>query len=347
MALEELRGRFGKDTKFPTSVVDAMEKVYKDYNITPKNSIWYNITNDNCEDNPFVLYGDIKVGSLRLLVNYYEPEKTTFVSSLVPTIEDDVLDYILTRKLAYNASETLHQNYALYRTYKEINAVPVFLDNMDNYSTFLYLMQDAFAWCVFDAVGGEKSLFSIKDKYQPTFSDFYKQMRVVVSNSISIMSEDCDEIDLRYGDYIFAVPTTKEDYKKLYDEIVSEGLFAIGDAFYLDVYENFKDKNLATHNGIAYLFHKDEKNNGEGSYYWAATCDDGSFEDESKTKFKTQRECYNDMRQNALEKMKWNTEYDDDFDTPTDEIVYSVMFSPNKITHNSYSGTYTYEIHKA
>ena len=40
---------------------------------------------------------------------------------------------------------------------------------------------------------------------------------------------------------------------------------------------------------------------------------DGAFTDESKKIFSTEEECYNDMRNSALEKMKWNTEYNDDF----------------------------------
>ena len=49
------------------------------------------------------------------------------------------------------------------------------------------------------------------------------------------------------------------------------------------------------------------------------------------------------MRKNALEKMKWNTEYTD-FAKENESIGYEVSFSQDKITHNSYSGLYTYEI---
>lgn len=58
--------------------------------------------------------------------------------------------------------------------------------------------------------------------------------------------------------------------------------------------------------------------------------------------FDTQEKCYNQMRSAALNKMKWNTEFDDfDSDSP---IVYTVKFFPNKIVHTSYSGEYVYEI---
>ena len=79
------------------------------------------------------------------------------------------------------------------------------------------------------------------------------------------------------------------------------------------------------------------------SYKWVASCDDGAFEDESRTLFSSKKECYNDMRSHALEKMKWNTQYDEDFDD-CDSIGYEVQFTPNSITHKSYSGVYTYKI---
>lgn len=43
--------------------------------------------------------------------------------------------------------------------------------------------------------------------------------------------------------------------------------------------------------------------------------------------------------------MKWNTEFDEDFDE-VDEIGYGVLFSKDKIIHESYSGEYTYEIYE-
>lgn len=80
-------------------------------------------------------------------------------------------------------------------------------------------------------------------------------------------------------------------------------------------------------------------------YKWIAKSNDGSFEDESAL-FETEKECYNDMRNAVFEKMKWNTEYDEDFhDILEDEYIrYAVKFNQRKITHDSYSGLYTYEI---
>ena len=45
-------------------------------------------------------------------------------------------------------------------------------------------------------------------------------------------------------------------------------------------------------------------------YSWKAKSDDGAFEDNGKC-FATKEDAYNDMRNHALEKMKWNTEWCD------------------------------------
>ena len=81
-------------------------------------------------------------------------------------------------------------------------------------------------------------------------------------------------------------------------------------------------------------------------YKWIVSSDDGAYIDESEKFFDTENDCYNDMRNSALEKMKWNTEFDVDFLDVEDGdcIGYRVKFFKNKIIHTSYSGTYTYEI---
>lgn len=81
-------------------------------------------------------------------------------------------------------------------------------------------------------------------------------------------------------------------------------------------------------------------------YKWIASSDDGSFEDESRQEFTSKKECYEDMRNAALEKMKWNTQFNEDFcDVADDEYIgYKVQFRRNQIIHESYSGVYTYEI---
>lgn len=80
------------------------------------------------------------------------------------------------------------------------------------------------------------------------------------------------------------------------------------------------------------------------AFMWIASSDDGAFTDESQRTFKSEKECYEDMRKHALEKMKWNTEYNHDFESDDDVISYNVEFSKNSIVHYSYSGIYTYEI---
>ena len=77
-------------------------------------------------------------------------------------------------------------------------------------------------------------------------------------------------------------------------------------------------------------------------YKWVANCSDGSFEDESEKLFDTKKECYYDMREKALKKMTWNTDW---YDVGEDDYIgYKVRFSRDCITHESYSGLYTYKI---
>ena len=80
-----------------------------------------------------------------------------------------------------------------------------------------------------------------------------------------------------------------------------------------------------------------------GKYIWKAESDDGAFEDNSRQQFDTKKEAYDDMRNAVFEKMKWNTEFDEDF-FDCDSIGYQVHFSQDKIVHESYSGVYTYTI---
>lgn len=81
-------------------------------------------------------------------------------------------------------------------------------------------------------------------------------------------------------------------------------------------------------------------------YKWVASSDDGCYEVDSQHLFTDKCLCYCDMRNAALAKMKWNTNYDEDFADVCDGdyIGYEVQFYQDKIIHKSYSGTYTYEI---
>ena len=83
-------------------------------------------------------------------------------------------------------------------------------------------------------------------------------------------------------------------------------------------------------------------------YFWDCTCSDCGYTNESEKLFVTEKECYNDMRNAVLEKMKWNTEYDEDLADMDDNeyIGYHVHFHKSYITHLSYSGKYKYVIHK-
>lgn len=91
------------------------------------------------------------------------------------------------------------------------------------------------------------------------------------------------------------------------------------------------------------------KLNSISKYKWIVSSDDDCFIEESKTLFRCEKEAYDDMRNAALEKMKWNTEYGDipqNHDLDEDYIGYSVKFFKDKIIHESYSGIYTYNIVK-
>ena len=79
-------------------------------------------------------------------------------------------------------------------------------------------------------------------------------------------------------------------------------------------------------------------------YRWIASSDDGSFKDESRQAFTSKEECYNDMRNSALEKIKLSTEYTEAFNDH-ELIGYGITFYQEKITHASYkSSVCTYEI---
>lgn len=84
-------------------------------------------------------------------------------------------------------------------------------------------------------------------------------------------------------------------------------------------------------------------------FKWVCYSDDTAFEDGSEHTFETEAECYADMQAHALEKMKWNTNYEDGdfndcFDDYYDGITYKVHFAKKMIIHHSYSGGYVYKI---
>ena len=79
-------------------------------------------------------------------------------------------------------------------------------------------------------------------------------------------------------------------------------------------------------------------------FKWVAFSHDWSYEVDSHSTFVTKDACYNDMRDAVLGKMKWNTEYKEDFEDGTSAISYKVWFEQGMIVHKSYSGTYVYLI---
>lgn len=91
--------------------------------------------------------------------------------------------------------------------------------------------------------------------------------------------------------------------------------------------------------------HKDYIKDNIG-FKWVGESNDGCYHGESEKQFTTLRECYEDMRNAALEKAKWNTQFDEDFEDGV-VIGYEFKFHPLKITHESYSGIYTYRVVKA
>lgn len=83
-------------------------------------------------------------------------------------------------------------------------------------------------------------------------------------------------------------------------------------------------------------------------YVWGCDCNDGTNDvDHSDVAFESFDACYLDMRKRALIKMEWNTQPCDFADMADDEYIgYQVKFDYKHgiITHESYSGLYTYKI---
>lgn len=81
-------------------------------------------------------------------------------------------------------------------------------------------------------------------------------------------------------------------------------------------------------------------------YIWKASCSDGGWDDRSSKAFDTIEECYNDMREAALHKMTYNTDYKEIKDEPYDTqwICYFHGNDQTKITLNGAGCVYTYFI---
>lgn len=85
---------------------------------------------------------------------------------------------------------------------------------------------------------------------------------------------------------------------------------------------------------------------GPVKYKWVAFSNDGAYEVSSDATYESKKECYDDMRDAVLKKMKWNTEYDEDFDYEDSAVNYEVRFAQEMIIHESFSGVYVYKIVK-
>lgn len=127
-------------------------------------------------------------------------------------------------------------------------------------------------------------------------------------------------------------------------EMLELDLYRIEDA---DVFAvNWNDESYSLESWIAVIkLSEMTAKTKSPKFKWIAKSNDGAFEDESEKAFSSKLECYNDMRNHALGKMKWNTEYYDFDDLQEGEYIgYEVTFSKDMITHKSYSGLYIYKI---
>ncbi len=84
----------------------------------------------------------------------------------------------------------------------------------------------------------------------------------------------------------------------------------------------------------------------KAKFIWRVTSNDG-FDDRCNKAFDTINECYNDMRNAALEKMKWNTEYDELLGDDM-SVRWDSLFDPEnkQIVITCCSCVYTYKIEK-
>ena len=147
-----------------------------------------------------------------------------------------------------------------------------------------------------------------------------------------------------YGIVVFGENSINgvSQYEKLYLDEAGNGhiIHKVGDTKFNDI---LTDCNISELGWIASII----KNNSIKSYIWVASSDDGSYNVQSERCFASEEECYNDMRNAALNKMKWNTEYSEDYfdaDNYDGKIEYQVSFSRREIIHSSYSGNYRYVI---
>ena len=78
-------------------------------------------------------------------------------------------------------------------------------------------------------------------------------------------------------------------------------------------------------------------------YYWVVHPTHGYSQKVSNGRFKTKKEAYESMRNSALYRMKWNTEFDEFFGQG-ELINYEIKFSRDCIRCISCFGDYIYKI---
>ena len=78
-------------------------------------------------------------------------------------------------------------------------------------------------------------------------------------------------------------------------------------------------------------------------YYWTVRSTDGCFQGVSGEEYKTKKEAYESMRNSALYRIKWSTEFDEFFGQG-ELINYEIKFSRDCIRCISCFGDYTYKI---
>lgn len=168
--------------------------------------------------------------------------------------------------------------------------------------------------------GEDGGIINITQKVLPDFSDDYE-----------IIADDwndlCPAPSEEFKDETFRVALLNGD------ENAVEKLKRSSEKFYEDVME-FAERarnKINAHHAVKVVGLK-----------WVAESSDGCYTHTSGV-FNNLKECYEDMRNAALEKAKWNTEFDEDFEEGV-VIGYEFKFHPLKITHESYSGTYTYRV---
>lgn len=188
----------------------------------------------------------------------------------------------------------------------------------------------------------------------PPFDRFKELLKIKISSAYAQMSPKSNGLVMRdkNGD-VYDIPRNDAEFLKVYDETIRH--FREGE-FFLDFYEDYTDACNGCGDSVfidvALTFkdlkgEKDEPKKLTKGYRWTAKSDDGSYEDESEV-FATEKECYLNMRDAVLEKMKWNTEYEDVNECVDvyDYIDYHVKFNEKWAVHKSYSGTYLYKVEK-